>query len=127
MDPFERARRARRRLHLILSSIILASIPFYCAGLVSIRRAPPRSTPQPPPTSTNVYLQPTVVLPSTETPFRTPTNTPTITNTPFIPPTATRTFTPEPTKTYTPTPTLTPTPSATPTRTPTPLPPTPGS
>lgn len=119
---------ARRRL--ILLTIMLATIPCYCVGIIAISLAPDSSaTATPSPTFANTATQPSPTLfvsPTLEIITSTPTETPTIT------PTATFTLTPSvtPTITATPTdlqpptdiPTNTPTstPSSTPTRTSTP-------
>jgi hypothetical protein len=137
----------RMRLRAILIIIVLATIPFYCVGLVAIMVVPdggkidqtPTFTVSP--TSTfNLSVTPvlntlTPSLTSTNTATPTQTGTPTITPTLFVPPswtpsitstpTWTMTFTlVPPTATFTSTSTLTDTPvPPTPTATETPTPP----
>lgn len=140
---------ARRRL--VLLTIILATIPCYCVGVIAITLAPDSSaTATPSPTFANTATQPSPTLflsPTleiitgtvTDTPTNTPTSTftltpsvtPTVTSTPtdLMPPTDTptntATFTPSYTPTATYTPSRTPTSTNTPTVTITPFPVTP--
>ena len=100
-----------RRLHIILISITLATLPCYCLGIQTIRRAPPLVPPTTIPSLTPSRLPVTFVPSPTGTPIpayvtRTPTPLPPF----FTPYTPTQTFTPEPTATNTPTPTKTPSP-----------------
>ncbi|MGD8812845.1 MAG: hypothetical protein PVI78_00050 [Anaerolineales bacterium] len=111
-----------RRLHIVLIAITLATIPFYCWGIQTIRRAPLLVLPTTTPSQTPSHI-PITTSPS---PTRTPIPayvTRTLTPLPpfFTPYTPTQTFTPEPTATNT----LTPTPTNTPTETPTPITPSP--
>lgn len=104
----------RRRLYTLLIAIVLATIPFYCAGAMAIRRAPPGGLSTRTPTSTATLRAATSTPPPpTATRRRPPTSTPTVTTTPFVPYTPTPSYTPEPTATKTLVPTNTPKPTAT--------------
>lgn len=45
MDQFEAIERRRRNLRIVLFVIILATLPFYCAGILLWGSAPPRARP----------------------------------------------------------------------------------
>ncbi|MDX1377431.1 MAG: hypothetical protein R3307_01180 [Anaerolineales bacterium] len=129
---------ARRRL--ILLSIILATIPCYCLGVLAVMLAPdtsPTASPSPtfastatdafpPPTSTLSIVTgtmtdtPTITASPTDT--QTPTYTPSVTSTETVlaSPTDTPSVTPSFTPSHTFTPSFTPTRTSTPSRTPSP-------
>jgi hypothetical protein len=129
MDQLEAIERRRRNLRIVLFVIILATLPFYCAGILLWGSAPPRTRP--------TVTVTTAVLPSqtliTVTPVRFPSITPlttqsTLANTPpqfftFVPATRILSPTPQlatPTDFIFPTPTLAPTLTGVPTLTPLP-------
>ena len=116
------------RTQLILSIIILMTLPCYCAGMillwnVNLERSQITPTITPTLQSTGQrFITPTFTLPAvtsteTMTPTITATFTPTITY--ALPPTRTRSATPSPTETLIPTPTQTNTPIPQPSQTPT--------
>lgn len=120
----ELAERGRRRNRIILSGIILATLPFYCAGIIAYVFAPggagsiPTSTPIPT-TQSAGDGQPVVVTQiPTNTPFATLTSLPALQATPTsplgVPPTTRPLFTSTPTVTPVPTLTFTPQSTATP-------------
>ena len=45
MDQFDAIERRRRNLRIVLFVIILATLPFYCAGILLWGSAPPRARP----------------------------------------------------------------------------------
>jgi hypothetical protein len=130
MDQVLAMERRRRNLRIVLFVIILATLPFYCAGFLLWATAPQRGSAQPLPsgsvTATFTPLATSGILPS-NTPFGLITAIPTSLNplqpTPgqFIPPAVTRFLSPTPFTfpTLTQAPTLTPFPTfAPPTATP---------
>lgn len=135
MDQLEAIERRRRNLRIVLFVIILATLPFYCAGILLWGSAPPRNRPTP---TVTTDLSITRTVPTT-TPVLFPSITPigitaTLANTPgqfftFVPPTRILSPTPVPATatdfifpTSTTAPTLTPPPTLTPEPTDTPIP-----
>jgi hypothetical protein len=134
MDQLEAIERRRRNLRIVLFVIILATLPFYCAGILLWGSAPPRTRPI---TATTPAALPTRTL-ATATRIQLPSITPlgTLANTPgqfftFAPATRfiTATFPPPtatdfvfPTSTIAPTLTSPPTEAPPPTVEPTPIP-----
>lgn len=98
----------RARIHRMLTLIILATLPCYCAGLVVVWVKPIYQT-----------LSATATVISTNTPTKMRTYTPTaiLFPSPIIPPTLAETITLPPSPTRFSTPTLSPTPFRTPTPT----------
>jgi hypothetical protein len=134
MDQFDAIERRRRNLRIVLFVIILATLPFYCAGILLWGSAPPRTRPTTTATTgltiTRTVATATRVLFPSITPLGGLTST--LANTPgqfftFVQPTRLLSATPQPATatdfifptstgapTLTPQPTLTPAPSNTP-------------
>jgi hypothetical protein len=133
MNPVERQ---RRQLRIVFFSIIVATLPFYCAGLLLWSTAPQPNRPTPT-APAQTLLATTVIFPTRTNPGEGITIPPTftqvqisqptfqiVTQPPIIPPPVLPTATPFIFPTITPAPTLTPLPTDTPlpipTSTPTP-------
>ncbi len=134
MDQLEAIERRRRNLRIVLFIIILATLPFYCAGILLWGSAPPRTRPITATTPAVLTTRTVVTATRIQLPSITPLGT--LVNTPgqfftFVAPTRfiTATFLPAtatdfifPTSTFAPTLTLPPTQPPPPTTPPTPIP-----
>lgn len=96
MNDLLAAERSRRRLQIALGLITLATLPFYCFGIILLANPPARTTnPTPQPINTEFTL-PTNTVPGFASVTPLPQNNPTLQPTPgqYIPPTVVRFITP---------------------------------